>query len=98
MRKIAAILDVDDNRAIEEDLGTIDYVAREFSRIKDSGIALNYAKVFDHDDAYDNDFVQLILAIVAKNLIEKIDPVSLSLSIKDIERAINEAKEALGIC
>lgn len=98
MRKVVAILDVDDNRAIEEDLGTIDYVAREFGWVKDSGITLNYAKVFDYDDRYDSDFVQLILAIVAKNLTEKIDPVSCSLGVKDIERAIDEVKEALEIC
>lgn len=98
MRKIVAILDVDDNRAIEEDLGTIDYVEREFGWVKDSGIALNYAKIFDYDDTYDNDFVQLILAIVAKTLIERIDPVSCSLGVKDIERAIDEVKEALEVC
>lgn len=98
MRKVVAILDVDDNRAIEEGLGTIDYVAREFGWVKASGIALNYAKVFDYDDKYDSDFVQLILAIVAKKLIEKIDPVSCSLSERDVERAINEVKEMLGIC
>jgi hypothetical protein len=97
MRKVVAILDVDDNRAIEEDLGTIDYVAREFDKVRDSGIVLNYAKIFDYDDKYDNDFVQLILAMVAKNLTEKIDPVSCSLSEKDVERAINEIKEALEI-
>lgn len=98
MRKVVALLDVDDNRAIKEDLGTIEYVEREFGWVKDSGITLNYAKVFDYDDKYDSDFVQLILAVVAKNLIEKIDPVSCSLGMKDIERAINEAKEALEIC
>ena len=98
MRKVVAILDVDDNRAIEENLGTIDYVAREFDKVRDSGIVLNYAKIFDYDDEYDNDFVQLILAIIAKNLIEKIDPVSCSLGIKGVERAINETKEALEIC
>ena len=98
MRKVVAILDVDDNRAIEEDIGTIEYVEQNLDQLNDSGIALTYAKVFDYDDAYDSDFVQLILAVVAKNLIEKIDPVSCSLGMKDIERAINEAKEALEIC
>ena len=98
MRKVVAILDVDDNRAIEEDIGTIEYVEQNLDQLNDNGIALTYAKIFDYDDAYDSVFVQLILAIVAKNLIEKIDPVSCSLNAKDVERAIDEVKEALEIC
>ena len=65
MRKVVAILDVDDNRAIEEDIGTIEYVEQNLDQLNDNGIALTYAKIFDYDDAYDSVFVQLILAIVA---------------------------------
>jgi hypothetical protein len=53
MRKVIAILAVDDDKAIEEDLGTIDYVQREFGWLQESGIFLDAVKIIDDDDEYD---------------------------------------------
>ena len=38
MRTIIATIMVDDDRAIAEDLGTIDYISKEFGWLADSGI------------------------------------------------------------
>ena len=53
MRTIVAIIEVDDDRAIEQDMGTIDYLEREFGWIEQSGISLQQARVLDDDDPYD---------------------------------------------
>ena len=37
MRKLVLLVDVDENFAIEEDIGTIDYLEREFGWLNDSG-------------------------------------------------------------
>ena len=53
MRNVIVMLEVDDNKAIEEELGTLDYVHREFGWLKESGIFLDNAKLLDEDDEYD---------------------------------------------
>jgi hypothetical protein len=53
MRKIVAVIEVDDARAIAEDMGTIDYLEREFGWLEQSGIILENARVLDDDDPYD---------------------------------------------
>ena len=52
-RKILAELFVEDDRAIEEDLGTIDYVEREAGRMSDSGIRVGDMRILDDDDPED---------------------------------------------
>ena len=52
-RRILAELFVEDNRAIEEDLGTIDYVEREAGRMSDSGIRVGDMRILDDDDPED---------------------------------------------
>ena len=59
MRKIIAIIEVDDDKAIEEDLGTIDYLEREFGWLKESGIFLEDARILDEDDKYDSEAIAL---------------------------------------
>ena len=59
MRTIVAILEVDDDKAIEEDLGTIDYIEREFGWLQESGIFLNEARILDEDDSYDAEAIAL---------------------------------------
>ena len=49
-RRILAELFVEDDRAIEEDLGTIDYVEREVGRMSDSGIRIGDMRILDDDD------------------------------------------------
>lgn len=52
-RKILAELFVEDDRAIEEDLGTIDYVEREAGWMSDSGISVGQMRILDDDDPED---------------------------------------------
>ena len=52
-RRILAELFVEDDRAIEEDLGTIDYVEREAGWMSDSGIRVGDMRILDDDDPED---------------------------------------------
>ena len=52
-RRVLAELFVEDERAIEEDLGTIDYVEREAGRMSDSGIRVGDMRILDDDDPED---------------------------------------------
>ena len=49
-RRILAELFVEDDRAIEEDLGTIDYVEREAGWMSESGISVGQMRILDEDD------------------------------------------------
>lgn len=52
-RRILTELFVEDDRAIEEDLGTIDYVEREAGLMSDSGIRVGDMRILDDDDPED---------------------------------------------
>ena len=52
-RRIFAELFVEDDRAIEEDLGTIDYVEREAGWMSESGISVGQMRILDDDDPED---------------------------------------------
>ena len=52
MRKLVLLVDVDESFAIEEDIGTIDYLEREFGWLNDSGIYLDQARIVDEDDIF----------------------------------------------
>ena len=52
-RRILAELFVEDDRAIEEDLGTIDYVEREAGWLEESGISVGQMRILDDDDPED---------------------------------------------
>lgn len=52
-RRILAELFVEDDKAIEEDLGTIDYVEREFGWMSESGISVGQMRILDDDDPED---------------------------------------------
>ena len=60
MRTVVAILEVDDDREIEEKLGTIDYIEKEFGWLKESGIFLGNARILDDDDKYDANAIALV--------------------------------------
>lgn len=59
MRKVIAMLEVDEDRAIAEDMGTIEYLEREFGWLADSDIVLQNAKILDDDDEYDAKAIEL---------------------------------------
>jgi hypothetical protein len=59
MRTVIAMLAIDDDKAIAEDLGTIEYLEREFGWLVDSGIFLNDARILDDDDEYDAKAIEL---------------------------------------
>lgn len=52
-RRILAELFVEDEKAIEEDLGTIDYVEREAGWMSESGIRIGDMRILDDDDPED---------------------------------------------
>lgn len=52
-RRIIAELFVEDDRAIEKDLGTIDYVEREAGWMSESGIRVGQMRILDDDDPED---------------------------------------------
>lgn len=52
-RRVLAELFVEDDRAIEEDLGTIDYVEREAGWMSESGIRIGDMRILDDDDPED---------------------------------------------
>lgn len=53
-RRILAELFVNDEKAIEEDLGTIDYVEREAGWMSESGIRVGDMRILDDDDPEDS--------------------------------------------
>lgn len=52
-RRVLAELFVNDEKAIEEDLGTIDYVEREAGWMSESGIRIGDMRILDDDDPED---------------------------------------------
>lgn len=59
MRNVIVMIEVDDQNAIEEDLGTIEYVEREFGWLANSGIHLQDARILDEDDKEDAKAIEL---------------------------------------
>lgn len=53
MRKVLAMIEIDDDKAIAEDLGTLDYLEREFGWLEESGIFLKEGRILDDDDLLD---------------------------------------------
>ena len=59
MRKVIVMLEIDDSKAIDKDLGTIEYVERECGWLEESGIFLHNARILDDDDEYDAEAIEL---------------------------------------
>ena len=59
MRTVIALLEIDDEKAIAEDIGTLDYLEREFGLLKPSGIFIESARILDDDDEYDAKAIEL---------------------------------------
>lgn len=60
MRKVVVVIDVEDNRAVQEDVGTIDYLQEKFELLSEYGIILSKARIIDDDDKYDNFAARLV--------------------------------------
>ena len=71
MRKVIVMLEVDDNKATEENLGTIEYVERECGWLSDSGIYLQNARILDYDDRCDTEAIKLANKIFEGNIEEE---------------------------
>ena len=63
MRDVVAIITIDDDRAIEEDVGTIEYLEREFGWLDGSGIHLVNARILDEDDSDDEKALEMVNSI-----------------------------------
>ncbi|MDD6828079.1 MAG: hypothetical protein PUE12_18575 [Oscillospiraceae bacterium] len=59
MRKVLIMVEVDDDKAIAEDLGTLDYLEREFGWLEQSGIFLKNSRILDDDDLYDAQAIKI---------------------------------------
>ena len=59
MRKVIAILEVDDDMAIAEDMGTLDYLDTKCGWLISDGVILRKAKILDDDDEYDAKAIEL---------------------------------------
>lgn len=59
MRQILAFISVDETTAIEEDIGTIEYLEREFGWLAESKIFLGGARILDDDDPDDAKAIEL---------------------------------------
>ena len=60
MRKVLALIEVDDELADREKKGTIDYLTQEFGWLLQSNIFLKTATIVDADDEFDKEKVEFI--------------------------------------
>lgn len=60
MRKVIAVIEIDEDMAIENDMGTIDFLEQEFGWLGESGIYLENARIIDEDDVYDKEAIKLV--------------------------------------
>jgi hypothetical protein len=59
LRRVVAIIEVDDDIAIAENSGTLDYLLKKMVRMQRSGIELVEAKILDEDDPEDAEAISL---------------------------------------
>lgn len=67
-RTVVAILKIDDSRAIEADMGTIDYLEDSLSSLTSAGIILNETRILDDDDPGDTDAIKLAKLILEEGI------------------------------
>lgn len=68
MRTIVAIIEVDDERAIAEDMGTLGCLEQEFGWLEASGITLCNARILDDDDKEDARAIELVNEVFDENM------------------------------
>lgn len=59
LRRVVAIIEVDDDRAIAENSGTLNYLLRKMVGMQRSGVELVEAKILDEDDPEDAEAISL---------------------------------------
>lgn len=59
MRKVLVLIEVNDDKAIDEDMGTIDYLEKEFGRLEQSEIFAHDMRILDDDDLCDADAINM---------------------------------------
>ena len=59
MRKVIAMLFVDDDKAIADGLGTLDYLEKEFGWLEQSGVFMQSARILDADDKDDANAIEM---------------------------------------
>ena len=59
MRRVILMVEIDDEMSIAEDMGTIEYLEREFGWLEESGVFLRNAKILDDDDSEDAEAIEL---------------------------------------
>lgn len=67
-RTVVAILKIDDSRAIEADMGTIDYLEDSLSSLTSAGIILDETRILDDDDPGDTDAIKLAKLILEEDI------------------------------
>ncbi len=67
-RTVVAILKIDDSRAIEADMGTIDYLEDSLSSLTSAGIILDETRILDDDDPGDTDAIKLAKLILEEGI------------------------------
>ena len=59
MRKVIAIIEVDDDKAINRGVGTLDFLEQELGLLMHRGVYLQNARILDEDDEYDTKAIEL---------------------------------------
>lgn len=67
-RTVVAILKIDDSRAIDADMGTIDYLEDSLSSLTSAGIILDETRILDDDDPGDTDAIKLAKLILEEGI------------------------------
>lgn len=60
MRKIIALIEIDENLADQDGMGALDYLEQEFCWMYESGIFLDSATIVDDDDEFDKEKVDFV--------------------------------------
>lgn len=59
MRKVIAIIEVDDDKAINRGCGTLDFLEQELGLLMHRGVYLQNARILDDDDEYDTKVIEM---------------------------------------
>jgi len=63
IRNVVVLLEVDDDLAIEQDVGTVAYVEQAMKDLSTKGITIANARVIDDDDPEDEDCFRALESI-----------------------------------
>ena len=69
MRTVIAMLEINDDKAVEKDLGTIEYLENTIAPLSENGVTLQNARILDDDDEYDAEAIKMADKIFNENTI-----------------------------